>query len=86
MGGLATCLAISLLYVVPMNLFGGSRSRDDPHTIKRRMLCVLGSCLLAWLPVLILAKVNPTSACCSQETFSYWPAVACCSCVVHAEA
>ena len=59
MWALATCLGIAVLYVVPLNTFGGSLPRNHPRTIRRRTLCVLTSCLLAWLPVLYLAKVRP---------------------------
>ena len=55
---IAVCLAIAALYVAPLHLFGGRLPRNHPSTIRRRTLCVLGSCTLSWLPVLLLAQVR----------------------------
>ena len=63
MWGVLACLAISAAYVLPLQLLSPRLPRNHPVTIKRRTLCVLGTCCTAWLPVGLLSKVGTVCAC-----------------------
>ena len=78
----AACAGVALLYVLSLYMASGSRPRNHPTTIRRRMLaCAAVSCV-AWLPVYYWAqwkKVTVSTCCASRQRVassaarSSWP-------------
>lgn len=46
----AYCLAISVLYVASLYIWRVPADRQHPDTVKARMVSVLLTCCVAWLP------------------------------------
>lgn len=51
LNGAPACLAIASMYVVPFYLRPTGLPRNHPRTIKSRMLAVLASSSVSWLPL-----------------------------------
>ncbi len=45
------CAGIALLYVASLYMWRNAGPRQDPQTVKKRMVSVLGASCLSWLPL-----------------------------------